>query len=472
MSDTTLNLAVNAYGGAAYGTVLKLVNNCNPSITDCTWTYHKGMLLSDTNAGLAVNAYGGAANGTVLKLVNNCTANISDCTWSYQHGMWVSDSNPSLAVNAYGGATNGTTLTLVNNCAPNITDCAWTYTGRSAKPLKGWVDLHTHPLSYLGFGGKLIYGAVDVGSTLPPVSPPPFGSCNTTPVAATEADALSGENQVHGGYGTDNACGDSIRYQVIQNLEQQLQAANFTDDTFKTSGWPNFPTWPTWDDVVDQKMWVEWIRRSYQGGLRVMVALAVNNKLLADMTRGPGDLPGDDFTSADLQIAAIKSFVGRHSDFMQIAYNSNDLYNIVWLNKLAVVIGVEIDNIGNLTGNVPGSALVTEVDRLYGEGVRYIFPVHLVDNPIGGAAAYNDLFNVANVYEEGTGYTLGCADQASNISYNYNPPSVWIQVGAFAKLKTNTPGLPPPVPCPTGNVNTRGLTPAGVQAIKEDGVVG
>ena len=32
----------------------------------------------------------------------------------------------------------------------------------------GWADLHTHPMSYLGFGGKLIYGGVDQGSWLPP----------------------------------------------------------------------------------------------------------------------------------------------------------------------------------------------------------------------------------------------------------------------------------------------------------------
>src|ERR1700733_1751726 len=27
--------------------------------------------------------------------------------------------------------------------------------------LQGWVDLHTHPISNLGFAGKLVYGGVD-----------------------------------------------------------------------------------------------------------------------------------------------------------------------------------------------------------------------------------------------------------------------------------------------------------------------
>ena len=308
--------------------------------------------------------------------------------------------------------------------------------------LKGFVDLHTHPLSNLGFGGKLVYGGVDVGS-LVPADP----NCNAMVRATSESQALGPENSVHGGWGAfDNPCGDSLRYQVIQALEQSITpAANWTDSTYKTSGYPNFDTWPAWNDLVNQKMWVEWIRRSYQGGLRVIVALAVNNKLLADMTRGPGDLPDDDKASADLQIDEIKSFVGRHPDFMKVAYSSSDLYNIVSQNKLAVVIGTEIDNIGNLVGDAPASALITEVDRLYAEGVRYIFPVHLTDNPIGGAAAYVDLFNIANVYQEGGGYVLGCADIASHISYNYQPPSQLFIAATFVKLGTNTPGIPPAV---------------------------
>ena len=35
-----------------------------------------------------------------------------------------------------------------------------------AGPLHGFVDLHTHPMANLGFGGKLLYGGVDIGSLL------------------------------------------------------------------------------------------------------------------------------------------------------------------------------------------------------------------------------------------------------------------------------------------------------------------
>jgi hypothetical protein len=34
-------------------------------------------------------------------------------------------------------------------------------------PLKGFVDLHTHPLNHISFGGKLLHGAPDTGIWMP-----------------------------------------------------------------------------------------------------------------------------------------------------------------------------------------------------------------------------------------------------------------------------------------------------------------
>jgi microsomal dipeptidase-like Zn-dependent dipeptidase len=345
--------------------------------------------------------------------------------------------------------------------------------------IKGWVDLHTHPMSYLGFGGKLIYGAVDVDSILPPESPPPGGSCGSGSVASTEQQALGQENLVHGGAGLSNLCGDDIRYQVIQQLESTTpNSAVYSDSTYTSSGYqgpnPNpadFSTWPAWNDLVDQRMWVNWIQRSFAGGQRVLVALAVNNKLLADMTRGPGDLPDDDLGSGDLQIAQMKAFVARHSSFMQIASSSSDVQSIVSQGKLAIILGVELDNIGDLTGNQSNTAVVAAVDHLFDEGVRYIFPIHLVNNPLGGTAVYNYLFDYANEWEEGAPYALGCSQLSDDIGMVLNTDvSNLVKVAQEAKLHT-TLAVPPSLACKntpnTGNVNLEGLTSAGTAAIEE-----
>ncbi|MGB9289652.1 MAG: hypothetical protein WCC31_13185, partial [Terracidiphilus sp.] len=300
----------------------------------------------------------------------------------------------------------------------------------------------------------------------------------------------------------------------------------------------------------------------------------------------PADWPTDDKTSADLQIQEIKNFVGRWPSFMEVAYSSADIERIVSSNRLAVVIGVEINNIGNfgvvgidpgtnrtleggypetdtalgavaglasgavaggtvggvlgfvfggpvglvvgavsggastaVAGAITGAALgtfagevspyemgqvttgatvtptppgrlVQEVDRLYGEGVRYIFPIHLADNPIGGTAAYLDMFNWANVYEEGHAWNLKCAQVPDNICYQYNStntqtPSLTssnstsqlIAMGEQLKVGFIVQ-VPPPYPCSTadaacasgkvGNMNTVGLNPVvGQCAIEE-----
>ncbi len=389
--------------------------------------------------------------------------------------------------------------TAPNDWQPVLTGLHTGKYGPVLPALQGFVDLHTHPMSYLGFGGKLIYGAPDVMAMLPPtqVPPLPFAKCNTDPIAISKFDALGYENQEYGQPGPSNVCGDPQRGLFLHILASQLHAADYTDFTWPKSGpqsqnpggpqGPDFVTWPAWNDVLRQKMWVDWIRRAHKGGLNVMVALAVNNKLLGDVTQGgyPPPFPGqsahalppgwggqpsletDDLSSANLQIDQIKAFVARHPDFMQLATSSAQLYDAVSHGKLAVIVGVEIDNIGDLVGNnVPGLAINQRIDDLFNRGVRYIFPVHLVDNPIGRTAAYTDLFNVANVYEEG-GVPLALVCK-QGISYVYQQNNA-VSILGLARLGTSSPSIPAPTPCPSGwgNVNGGGgLTAGGTMAIQ------
>jgi len=340
--------------------------------------------------------------------------------------------------------------------------------------LKGWVDLHTHPMSNLAFAGKLFHGAPDAGSLMPAVQMPYDPQCRFDKRAINIYEALSQDGPTHGPWLPANTCGNVGRWLVMLALE----AANDAHvSPPQAVGYPTFRDWPKWDDITHQKMWVEWIRRAYAGGLRVMVALAVNNKTLGDMTAGPEDYPTDDKTSADLQIAEIKSFVGRHPDFMEVAYTSADAYRIISANNLAVVIGIEVDHIGNFEvannvipalGRPPSDAeVVAEIDRLYSEGVRYIFPIHLLDNAFGGAAAYEDLFNSSNVRESGHPWALMCASAGDVITYTYNDSA---RSAAAPLLKVKTGFDVPPISyphCDFGQQNSLALTRSGVVAIKE-----
>jgi hypothetical protein len=79
ISDNDAALAINAVGGAAFGTQLQLSNLCHNGNPDCTWTFSQGMIRSDTNSELVINAFGGAADGTAMKWHDGCTTSNKDC---------------------------------------------------------------------------------------------------------------------------------------------------------------------------------------------------------------------------------------------------------------------------------------------------------------------------------------------------------------------------------------------------------
>lgn len=335
----------------------------------------------------------------------------------------------------------------------------------SGQGLKGFADLHTHPLANLAWGRKLIHGGPDVGALLPADA-----KCQHDVRATSIDQALGDDNPTHGGWGTDNPCGDDFRKTVVHTLQSANKAFVTPDHSF---GAPTFNVWPRWNDITHQKMWVDWIRRAHDAGLRVMVALAVNNKTLADGVAGTGDAPTDDKASADLQIAETKAFVGRHHDFMELAFTPQDLERIVRAGKLAVVLGVEIDDIGNFN-KVPkldDRMIADELGRLFHEGVRYVFPIHVLDNPFGGTAVYEDWFNESNYREAGHFWDLGCSQPSERIAYRYKAGFDFLTAtGMTVKLGMDGFRQPPPPPTCSGNaghVNKQGLTRQGEFALRE-----
>lgn len=261
-------------------------------------------------------------------------------------------------------------------------------------PVWGFADMHTHPMANLGFGQKLFHGAAD-GGALDPTNP---------------AVALDDCNCDHGGWGFDNTCGDYFRELIM----------SFTDDGGPDphrEGWSSnelkqFRKWPVFSSLSHQQMWYEWMKRTYEGGERVLVALCVNNRLLAAASKGVAGAPHDDLAVGDLQISELKAFVDRHSDFMEIAYDPFQLRDIIRRNKLAIIIGSELDDIGNfcrdsrIIPNLVGGQLDVysrdqvraEIQRLYDEGVRYMFTVHLSDNKFGGTPLASDMLNIGSKF--------------------------------------------------------------------------
>ena len=92
-------------------------------------------------------------------------------------------------------------------------------------------------------------------------------------------------------------------------------------------GWPEFIIWPKFTTLVHQQAYIDWIYRAYQGGLRFITCLAVNNELLAIKT-SPNSTH-DDKHAIQIQVAAMKAMAeyvnhqagGPGKGWMQIVYS-------------------------------------------------------------------------------------------------------------------------------------------------------
>jgi microsomal dipeptidase-like Zn-dependent dipeptidase len=258
----------------------------------------------------------------------------------------------------------------------------------TSKPVFGAIDMHTHPMSYLGMGGKLMHGRLD----------------------GDPATALGNCNCSHGGWGADNTCGNYFRAEIVNLIDEHDEENQFRyrPEDIKVphkdhnhDGYPAFRHWPSQSSMTHQQMWYEWMRRAKDGGLTSIIALTVNSEVLGRALGG--DPPYDDKTSADRQIDELIAFVHRHNDFLDTVTSPARMRQVINERKMAVIIGMEIDNIGNFYKNVPVTTdqIRNEITRLKNKGVRYIFPIHVTDNKFGGAAVYKTLFNYSNKYATG-----------------------------------------------------------------------
>jgi microsomal dipeptidase-like Zn-dependent dipeptidase len=245
-------------------------------------------------------------------------------------------------------------------------------------PVWGFADTHTHPAVHLGFGGKMIVGDPSL------------------PLDQTYATAVCTSN--HGG--PIPAMGG----------KSMLSVAIAAGDPHYCTGAPDYIGYPRFNVKTYSGYHPDFFRRAWQGGERLVVALAGNNQYLATRAAGTGLRPGtptDDDSQAKLQIDFIKQLVAKHNDFMEIALTSADARRIILSGKLAVVLGLELDTFGNfkdasyiwtddpVNGSQPLIALSPDRDsaksqlapviaRYQAWGVRQVTGQHYLDGLFGG----------------------------------------------------------------------------------------
>ncbi|HSS19009.1 MAG TPA: hypothetical protein VLL54_02950 [Pyrinomonadaceae bacterium] len=334
-----------------------------------------------------------------------------------------------------------------------------------AVPLWGFADTHAHPMNDLAFGGNLIQGSLYArdGSA--------FGSDSYRKSALPAMfDSL---DQTH--------ARPLSQLLPVFGLTQALSASHLI-----RSGYPEMQGYPNTTQMAGQTMYGEWIHRAYDGGLRLMSALAVNTWVISSHPIKRAVLgspqPEDDKGSTDVQVLDIKTWASRpeNRSWVEIALTSADARRIIGSNKLAIVIGIELDTLGNFVPNghfkEPGAVvmpdnpdlqralIIAELDRLHLQGVRQICPFHYVNGVWGGTAMSQRFFNDVN--RAVTGNNVEVASGAEQgIRYRLDMDG-WGPAGVASRtlLTQDSPAMQHGANWEStrlGHVNAMGLTTAG-----------
>jgi microsomal dipeptidase-like Zn-dependent dipeptidase len=257
---------------------------------------------------------------------------------------------------------------------------------QSGAPLEGYADIHVHQMGQLGFGGSVIWG----GAFGPPAQV-------LLPIPAAMKQ----------GHDKSEALFDG-----------DILGALFGVATHGESGYPDFRDWPSRTLATHQQAYEDWLFRAYQGGLRLIVMLAVNSE---DMFgRGENDVvllgstvvqgvkaagrTGNDMEALEWQVREAYRMQadidarngGPGSGWYRIVRDPEEASEVIAQGRMAVILGTELQHLFNCDSDRPActqQTIVEGLNRLEGMGVNYVFPVHHKLNQFGGPAQFNPLTN-------------------------------------------------------------------------------
>lgn len=286
----------------------------------------------------------------------------------------------------------------------------WSPTPEPRGILRGYHDMHLHLLGHMAHGGKNLVGEPA------PMSGSMFilDSNNTINDALSPAtDLLVHKNKFHGLLADTSGDG--------------------TGDGARTEfGAPYFSGWPKWTSTTHQQTYHVWLERAWRGGLRTTTLFASHVESLCKTSlkaTRPVSWPicEDSMMHIVDQLIVARDFErfidwqngGPGQGWFRIVTTPQQARDVVRAGKLAVVIGIEVDNLFNckeagcpadfglnaariapLTSLPAPTTLEEAVEVIYDMGVRHVFPVHNFDNGFGAAATWMDPIGVGQAVAE------------------------------------------------------------------------
>jgi len=274
-----------------------------------------------------------------------------------------------------------------------------------ACPLLGYADLHVHMMAHLAHGGAVLVGkSFDETGGVNEALRQDFG---------TDLDIINGDGSERGAPACPDwlpNCGTKL-FHGHHLLIDDVVGQGTKDGTASNLGAPLFNGWPTARSTTHQQVYYRWLERAWRGGLRLMSMLAVTNEALCKGSKRLRMVDcNDSMAPIDAQLALARDFEafidaqsgGPGQGWFRIVTTPAQARQVIAAGNLAVVLGIEVDNLFNCKfGQCTEGFVEAQLDHYYDLGVRHVFPVHNFDNGFGSPATWQDSIHVGNRISEG-----------------------------------------------------------------------
>ncbi|WP_433255760.1 Coagulation factor 5/8 type domain-containing protein [Streptosporangium sp. CA-135522] len=304
--------------------------------------------------------------------------------------------------------------------------------------VRGFVDAHTHLMSYEAFGGKLMCGK-------------PFD-----PDGITKALVDCLDHYPHG------------EAAWFENFTR----AGSPVGTHDPVGWPTFKDWPAHDSLTHQQTYYKWVERAWRGGLRVMVNDLVANRQLCEIYPLKSN-SCDEMTiirleaqrTFELQNYIDAEYGGPGRGWFRVVRDPAEARRVIADGKLAVVLGIETSEpFGCRQSFGIPHCTKTQIDQgldeMYRLGVRSMFLCHKYDNALCGvrfdSGTQGVIVNLGNLLSTGNFWK---ATTCTGPEHDNPIEPGGILPDQLARLLP--PGVSLPLYPPAPHCNTRGLTKLG-----------
>ena len=317
--------------------------------------------------------------------------------------------------------------------------------------LRGIADMHTHMFADVGHGGAAFVGKPydpvggvnealkqDYGTHMDVV-----GAYEGGLPPAHVADGLPPDCPPY--LLNTGVCDGQVLWHGDHLLFDDPTGTGSGDKPAAPLGSPTFNGWPNWRTTVHQQMYFKWVERAYRGGLRLMVMHAVHSEVFCEVSvQINGVNCADSMAQIDLQLQAAYDFQtwldsqsgGPGQGWFRIVTTPIEARAAISQGKLAVTLGIEVDNLFNCKADIPGqppspcpnmpghpelTTVQEAIDFYYDWGVRHVFPVHNFDNKFAGTATWLNPLAAGNRYVEGQWSTMqDCAASPFGAEFGFD----------------------------------------------------